>query len=155
MKRTACAALAICLSIILINARSYCKCPLAEWEIVGRVISRTSKMPIEGAEVFVFLDENNSTSSNGYYTKYPDFFVTGEGGMFHATSYIDTFERRGFFGIGPDICTRRPKNIEVLVVKEGFLTMRKSFDRSEFEMQEADDMGRIKLQDIMLREPIK
>ena len=152
-KGTVC--VSICLSIILVSARSYSKCGLAEWRIVGRVISQSSKMPIEEAKVFVFLDDSDSTNSNGYYTRYPDFFVTNGNGMFHATSYIDTFERRSLFGIGRDICTRKPKTIEVVVVKEGFLTIRKEFSRSEHEIQGADKTRTIKLPDIMLYEPTK
>jgi hypothetical protein len=146
--------MSIFLSIILINT-VYSKCALVKWEIVGSVISEATKTPIEGAKVFVFFDDSEFTNSNGYYTGYPDFFVTQGDGNFHAISYIDSFERRGILGIGPDICSRTPKNLELIVVKEGFLTVRRKFNIAEYKTKETDEMRKIKLPDILLREPIK
>jgi len=146
--------LLIFFSMILFNATAHPKCALVRWQIVGRVISESTKAPIEGAKVFVFLDDSESTDSNGYYTKYPDFFLTQADGMFHAASYIDSFKRRSIFGIGPDICSRKPKYIELFVIKEGSLTLRKRFNKSQYEMQQTDEIRRIILPDILLGEPM-
>jgi hypothetical protein len=142
-----------CLLIFLVANNALSMCPLAEWHISGKVVSFRTMLPIEGAQVLVFLDENESTYSAGYFTKYPDFFYTDEAGRFEAISHINTSQMR-FIIIG-EVCVRKPKKVEVVVIKEGFRTRRMVFSRSEFVAFEPAEIGRIVLPDIALMEPMK
>lgn len=138
--------------ILLIGGSAQAKCPLISWHVTGRVVSLKTNSGIEGAQIFIFLDESESTNTAGYGTKYPDFFLTSDEGSYSAVSYFDSFKQR--FIWGGDECSRVPSIVEVVVVKAGFLTKRKQFTKSEIRMTEEEDSHKILLPDIFMAEPL-
>jgi|GEM_PF-2704425 hypothetical protein len=132
-------------------APAFAKCPLIEWHVVGRVVSAKEKSPIEGAQVFVFLDESESTKSAGYGTTSPDYFLTSADGTYLAKSYFDSFQSWSM--LRGDQCSKKPSLVEVVVVKEGYLTKRKRFAESEIRLTEGKDERTITLPEILLDSP--
>ncbi len=99
------------------------KCAMREYTFLGDVHEKRTSKPIGNASIFIFLDQQGGTYAQGYSTRYPDFFTTDSAGHVEATAYFDTFNYSEKTATG-EICDRTPKTIEIILVKEGYVTQR-------------------------------
>jgi len=136
---------------VLAVASASAKCPLLEWHVTGKVVSAQDKALVEGAKVFVFLDDSESTNSAGYGTTSPDYFLTSADGMYSAKSYFDSFQSWSL--LTGDECSKKPSLVEVIVVKEGYLTKRRRFPKSEIKLTEDKGSREIALPEITIESP--
>jgi hypothetical protein len=146
MRKSSLLLLLVCFLLASIPVHS--KCPWEKYIIRGTVKERTTKNPIEGARIFVFLEDHAATANSGAgLTRYPDFFLTSRDGRFEAASYFNTFKRTSFFG---DVCGKRPKSLEIFITKEGYPTKRKKFTNKEFKIIDRDRDKLIELPEIRI-----
>ena len=142
----------ICILMLANLTEVSAKCAMVKWNILGEIKSSKTRQGIEGAQVFLFLDKNESTYSAGHLTKYPDFFVTDEGGKFVGASYFDTFRKMPLLDPFFESCSKKPHMVEIIVVKPGFKTRRRILGPSDFTLVEEGDMRKIVLPEIYLDE---
>ena len=141
----------LCFLMIFSIAEANAKCAMVKWSILGEIKSAGTQQGVEGAHVFVFLDKSESTNSD-YVVKYPDFFVTGEGGRFVAASYFDSFKKMPLLDPLFESCSKKPHMVEIIAVKPGFKTRRRLFRSSDFTIVEQGDTRKIVLPEIYLDE---
>jgi hypothetical protein len=108
--------------LLLPSSMANAKCQMKEYVFSGAVREAVSGKPIAGARVYLFLDQQDGTYSRGYATKYPDYFITDAQGKFVATSYFNTFT--AYSPVTGDQCDGTPKSVEVVVVKDDYLSAR-------------------------------
>jgi len=104
-----------------IKEQAFAKCAFAKYTITGTVQDESTRQAMSNVTLFFFFDDYKSTLSEGYNTKYPDFFRTDTEGSFVATAFFDTYSGGGIFG---DRCNKRPKKLTVIVTASGYLTKR-------------------------------
>ncbi len=136
----------ICFCIISLPSETVAKCALHKVIVKGKVQSLEKKenntiaKPAVGATVFVFIDESKYTMSNGYATRYPDFFVTGDNGAFTATSaFLPTEVPYYTNENGKDVliagkCLGFPKKMEIIVTLKGYLTQRLIYKLDDYSL---------------------
>ena len=140
------------LSAVLV-ASAESKCALEPYKINGQIFEEQSQKPVEHAKVIVFFDDYESTSSDGYFTKYPDFFETKESGNFNATAWFDTYSGSGLFG--GDRCNGQPKSVTIVVIAEGYRTKRKEFELKHVIVKGRTDNHIIELPPVEMLLPMK
>jgi hypothetical protein len=99
------------------------KCPYKPYTIIGVVRNAKTNQYINGAKLFFFFDDQQSTLANGYETRYPDFFTTNQQGAFRAKAFFPTYSGWLF----SDLCGKKPKRLMVIVTAEGFTTKRLAY----------------------------
>lgn len=119
-------ALALAVIVVLVTSRSATgKCAFHEYTFEGTVLNEANQRPIGGAQIFIFLDDYESTLAGGYKTTYPDFFTTPESGKIKATSYFPSYRTTSFFR--GDVCDNEPERAEAIVTAKGFISKRIHF----------------------------
>jgi hypothetical protein len=119
----------LCLTIgmIIISLFTHCmalgKCPYRDYEIKGVVQEERTNQFIADAKLLFFFDDEQSTLTNGFETKYPDYFITDAQGAFTATVYFYTYS--GWFL--NDRCNKKPESLTVIITVEGYPARRMEF----------------------------
>jgi hypothetical protein len=108
------------------------KCAIEPYRIDGKLIDEGSKRPISGANVFVFFEEQEGTWSDGYETKYPDYFTTGASGNIVARAYFDRYS--GYSSTTGDQCNATPASITLVIVDRAHLTKRVAFKTKQLKI---------------------
>jgi hypothetical protein len=134
--------------IIVMSNSAFSKCALLEWQITGTIKLEGSKNIVKDAQIFIFLDDSQTTNVSGYATHYPDFVNTNSNGTFVSSNYFDSFEKRTL--LKGDVCSKKPSKIEIIIIKSGFKTKRKIFDVSGLKIEEHKGLQKITLPDIFL-----
>jgi hypothetical protein len=129
------------LGVLIMSANVFSKCPRVEVHITGTVKSEDSNAVVKDAQILVFLDQSQSTNSAGFSTKYPDFIYTDSCGTFVSTNYFDSFKKRTL--LNGDVCSEKPKRLEIVVIKPGFKVKRMMYNVKE--LKEVEDKGIEKL----------
>lgn len=144
MKSTCLLLLIVCLSVKPAEA----KCGYSQYVFEGSILDE-SKNPIAGATVFLLLDNQESTLSEGYYTKYPDFFLSSTDGLFKVTGYFNSFRKISLFW--RHICDKVPSKVEVVTTAPGFISKRVVFQFAALKVS-TSELGQLaKLPPIVLR----
>ena len=112
-------------ALLPLKQQAFAKCAFAKYTITGTVQDESRRQAISNATLFFFFDDYKSTLSEGYKTKYPDFFTTDTKGIFVATAFFDTYSGGGLFG---DRCNSKPKRLTVIITASGYLTRRVIFN---------------------------
>ncbi len=118
----------ILLALLPLRQQAFAKCAFAKYTITGIVRDESTNQAIPNTTLFFFFDDYKSTLSEGYKTKYPDFFTTDREGNFVATAFFDTYSGGGLFG---DRCNRKPKKLTVIITASGYLTKRVIFNTND------------------------
>ena len=77
-------------ALLPLTEQAFGKCALVKCTITGTLQDELTTQPISNASIFLFFDDYKSTLSEGYATKYPDFFITDTNGTFVATAFFRT-----------------------------------------------------------------
>ena len=78
-------------ALLPIKDQAFAKCAFEKYMITGTVRDESTRQAISNATLFFFFDDYKSTLSEGYKTKYPDFFRTDtEGDSLRQLSSIHT-----------------------------------------------------------------
>jgi hypothetical protein len=99
-------------------------CALARYRVEGTVAERASGRPVEGARVFLFLDDDASPWRDAP-RRVPDHARSADDGRFETTAIFAPDappEARA-----PARCDARPRELEVVVAKDGAFTLRQRF----------------------------
>jgi hypothetical protein len=108
---------------LLLAASAYAKCPIQQLEVAGSVISEGSSVPVIGARIFVRLDPQLRTRTEGE-ADYSDYAQTDDEGRFKAISYFDT--QLDYSDDAGHICMSVPREAELIVLARGFLSHRQT-----------------------------
>ncbi len=136
------------LALLPLKQRAFAKCAFAKYTITGTIRDESTGQAISNATLFFFFDDYKSTLSEGYKTKYPDFFTTDTKGIFVATAFFDTYSGCGLFG---DRCNRKPKLLTVFITAPDYLTKRVIFKKKDLNAGGGDLDRTIELPTILLR----
>jgi hypothetical protein len=112
------------------------KCAMEPYRIEGKLVEEDSRTPISGASVFVFFDDQEGTWSQGYETKYPDYFTTDTSGNIAATAYFDRYS--GYNSVVGDQCKATPARITLVIVDKAHLTKRLEFKTKQLKISGSD-----------------
>jgi hypothetical protein len=105
-------------------------CALGRYRIEGSVADRASGRGISGARVLVFLDDDASPWRDAP-RRLPDHARTDEDGRFESSAVFATDAPPA--AEAPARCDRRPRELEVVVTKDGAFTLRQRFAVAELE----------------------
>jgi hypothetical protein len=105
-------------------------CALGRYRLEGRVLERASGRPVEGARVLVFLDDDASPWRDAP-RRVPDHARSDEDGLFASAAIFATDAPPE--ADAPARCDRRPRELEVVVTKEGAFSLRQRFRIDDLE----------------------
>jgi hypothetical protein len=105
-------------------------CALGRYRIEGSVTDRASGRGISGARVLVFLDDDSSPWREAP-RRVPDHARTDEDGRFESSAIFATDAPPE--ADAPARCDVRPRELEVVVTKEGAFALRQRFEIGELE----------------------
>ena len=116
-------------------------CAIAKAVVRGVVKDGMTGAAIPGAQVYVFQDEYEFATTHigedigkwrGQYSQIPDLSTTSSDGRYEVTIFWDS--HTGAFG-GCEKCTRTPRILELVTIREGYLARRKRFTESQFRLR--------------------
>jgi hypothetical protein len=141
--------------IVIISASElFAKCAMVKYVVKGTVKNKNTPkpldlMPLEGAQVFIYFDEAGSTYSEGYDTKYPDFFYTDKNGNYEASVFF--LPRETFSILAGEKCLNNdPTLLEVLIFRKGASSYRRIFHEKDFNVSGEDKDKSIQLPEIII-----
>lgn len=105
-------------------------CALGRYRIEGSVADRASGRGIPGARVLVFLDDDASPWRDAP-RRAPDHARTDDDGRFETTAIFATDAPPE--ADAPARCDARPRELEVVVIRDGAFTLRQRFAIGELE----------------------
>jgi len=117
--------LILALTILGYAEKSESKCAFAIIRVSGKVIDEQTKKPVDGAQVVGFIDgdgihfskDNRSGSVS---------LKTSADGEYGGEFLFNRYSGLKFF-ILPDACDKTPNKLELIIIKEGYLPMKKKF----------------------------
>lgn len=134
-------------ALLPLRQQAFAKCAFAKYTITGALRDESTGQAVSSATLFFFFNDYKSTLSEGYKTKYPDFFITNTNGVFVGAAFFDTYSGFWLF----DRCNRKPKLLTVVITAPGYLTKRVIFKRKDFDIREEASDYKIGLPPITLR----
>ena len=116
----------------------YAKCGMWKYTVKGTIKIQNSPnprdlSPLEGARLYIYFDEAESTFPEGFSSKYPDFFYTTNNGEYEATAYFERRDTVTFFG-GTTCKDYDPTIVEVIILREGKEANRRIFHQKDFKV---------------------
>jgi hypothetical protein len=127
------------------------RCALARYRVEGTLAERGSGRPVEGARVYLFLDDDASPWRDAP-RRVPDHARSDEDGRFESAVLFAPDappEARA-----PARCDSRPRELEVVVAKDGAFTLRQRYAIDALERAGTRQDPVLRLPPILLERPV-
>jgi len=126
------------------------ECPLGRYRLEGTVADRATGRPVEGARVLVFLDDDASPWRDAP-RRPPDYARSDADGRFASSAIFATGAPAE--ANAPGRCDRRPSELEVVVTREGALTLRQRLRVADLQRKGTKQEPVLRLPPLLLEVP--